>query len=37
MNYEDLENFNFLLFFVFSFYVAISGRGGGGVPDQYQL
>ena len=24
MNYEDLENFNFLLSFVFSLYVAIS-------------
>ena len=34
MNYEDLENFNFLLSFV-SLYVVISIFRG--VPGQYQL
>ena len=35
MNYEDLENFNFLLSFVSSLYVAISIFKG--VPGQHQL
>ena len=35
MKYEDLDNFNFLLSFIFSLYVAISIFRG--VPGQHQL